>query len=250
METIYRDTENRIFSKTVQAVFLLGIWAVSTHAETVPAASKAYVYWTNNDNGSIGRAATTGTGADETFIASITGGAVGGAGLTLDNSYIYWTSANGGSATTIARASLDGTDVNNEFITGALNPCGIAVNSSYIYWAGDVGTSIGRANIDGTGANQEFIETGNGVCGVAVTKSYIYWANYETGDIGRAKLDGSDVNDHFISGSSSGVAVEGDYIYFTAGDGTSTCTKSSASARPGAISSAWKTVCPMPSLKK
>jgi hypothetical protein len=39
--------------------------------------------------------------------------------------------------------------------------------------------------------------------------------------IGRAKLDGKDVNNDFINASSgSGIAIQGDYIYFTAGGGT------------------------------
>jgi hypothetical protein len=40
---------------------------------------------------------------------------VGGAGLTVNGNYIYWTGANGGASTTIARATLDGTDVNTDF---------------------------------------------------------------------------------------------------------------------------------------
>jgi hypothetical protein len=225
-KTICRAAEKRIFGKTMVAFFLLCTWADSSLAQTTvdqrelaarAPAAKAYIYWTNSGNGSVGRATINGKQATETFITLNT---LGGAGLTMDKNYIYWTSANGGSATTIARADLNGTNVDQTFIIGAQNPCGIAVNSSNIFWAGDVGSSIGRANLDGTGVNQSFITTGTGVCGVAITGSHIYWANYLTGDIGRAKLDGSGVKEDFISGCGSGIAIKGKYIYFTAASGT------------------------------
>jgi virginiamycin B lyase len=219
-KTIYCATEKRIFGKTILAVFLLCAWVASSHAQAVPPPAATYVYWTNSNNGSIGRATTSGTDVNEKFIPS---GPVGGAGLTVDGKHIYWSTANGGTATDIARANLNGTGVNRKFITGAQNPCGVAVNSSHIYWAGDVGTSIGRANLNGTGVNQNFISTGTGVCGVIVTSSHIYWANYQTQEIGRANLDGSGINQSFISGAGSGagIAIEGNHIYFTTSGGTS-----------------------------
>ena len=173
-------SEGRVFGKTMAAFFLLcasGAQASADHQRLVEPKAKSYLYWTNSNDGSIGRALASGKGAKENFI---TLSAAGGAGMTVDTNYIYWSGANGGSATTIARANLDGTGINPTFITGARNPCGVAVKSAYIYWAGDVGSSIGRANINGSGVNQNFIATGTGVCGVAVTKNHIYWANYET----------------------------------------------------------------------
>ena len=211
---ICRAGKTRILDKTIAAIFTIFALAASPD---IAHAKAGFVYWTNTVNGSVGRATTKGTRANEKFITLNT---TGGAGLTVDDNYIYWTSANGGSATTIARANLDGSGVNQNFITGAHNPCGVTVNSNFIYWAGDVGTSIGRANIDGSGVNQNFIPTGGGVCGVAITKKYIYWANYQTGQIGRAKLNGKDVNTNFISGCGSGIAIQGDFIYFTLSSGS------------------------------
>jgi virginiamycin B lyase len=183
-------------------------------------ATQGYVYWTNNNNGTIGRATITGTDANEKFIK--TGYKNGNASLTVNADYIYWTTANGGTATYIGRADLDGKDVNPKFInTAGDNVCGVAVNSTYIYWVGDVGTYIGRANLDGTDVNPEFIEVGTRVCGLAVTKSDIYWANYDDGEIGRANIDGSDPNSDAIDvGSVVGIAIEGDYVYFTSNGGT------------------------------
>jgi virginiamycin B lyase len=179
-----------------------------------------YIYWTNNKNGTVGRATIEGTGVQQKFIPSTTGGKGGGGGMTSNKQYIYWTSANGGTATTLLRAKLDGSNVNKNFITGAHNPCGVTVDSKYIYWGGDVGSAIGRANLDGTGVNQTFITTGTGVCGVVVTSSHIYWANYETGWIGRANLNGTGVNQDFIQTAAAGsLAIAGKYMYWT-NDGT------------------------------
>jgi hypothetical protein len=185
-----------------------------------PLKTRQYIYWTNDHNGSIGRANANGAGVNETFIHSTTKGKVGGGGLTTNKQFVYWTSANGGTATTILRAKLDGSAVDKTFITGAQNPCGITVNSKYLYWGGDVGSAIGRANLDGTGVNRDFIATGTGVCGVVVTSTHIYWANYQTNWIGRANLDGSGVDLDFIQTEAAGsVAISGKYIYW-ANNGT------------------------------
>jgi hypothetical protein len=225
--SIFRAAEKLIHRSLVAGILLC--WCAASHGQAVPADQDAteqpaaiptYVYWTNYQNGTIGRASTTGTGANEAFIGTITGGSLGGAGITVDSKYVYWTGANGGSATTIARANLNGTSPNKTFITGAHNPCGVAVNKTNIYWAGDVGSAIGRANLDGTGVNQNFISTGTGVCGVAVTGTHIYWANYRSGEIGRANLNGTSVDTSFIGGSGAGIAIYGGYIYYTSSTGT------------------------------
>ena len=201
--------KTKVCDKIIAAVFAIVALAAMPYAAHAKA---GFVYWTNTVNGSVGRATIKGKKADESFITLDT---TGGAGLTADAKHLYWTSANGGTATTIARANLDGSGVKQNFITGASNPCGVTVDSNFIYWAGDTGSSIGRANIDGSGVNQSFISTGGGVCGVVVTKKYIYWANYQTGNIGRAKLNGTGVNNTFINGCGSGIAIQGDFIYFT-----------------------------------
>ena len=74
--------------------------------------------------------------------------------MAVDAHYVYW--ANLGT-NTIARANLDGTGVNENFITGANAPVGVAVDAHYVYWANFVSNTIARANLDGTGAIQDFI---------------------------------------------------------------------------------------------
>jgi hypothetical protein len=75
--------------------------------------------------------------------------------------HIYWTNGYW-----IGRASLDGTGVNQRFITGAADTDAVAVADGYLYWANTGGRgaqkgggTIGRANINGTGVNQRFIIT-------------------------------------------------------------------------------------------
>ena len=65
---------------------------------------------------------------------------------------------------TIGRANLDGSGVDQSFITGA--QVGVAVDSQHVYWTNSSSDAIGRANLDGSGVDQSFI-TGAQV-GVAV----------------------------------------------------------------------------------
>ena len=131
---------------------------------------------------------------------------------------IYWTNLGDG---TIGRANLDGTGVNNGFVSGAGATTNPAVNATYIYW-GTAGT-IARANVDGSGVNPNFI-SGAGTPGtVTVGGNYIYWGN--GANIARANLDGTGVNMSFITGIPGGpyfgsasnaasLAVDGSYIYW------------------------------------
>jgi hypothetical protein len=48
---------------------------------------------------------------------------------------------------------------------------------AFIYWANTDGYSIGRANVDGSGATDAFLSFGYQIpCGVAVSGNYIYWS--------------------------------------------------------------------------
>jgi hypothetical protein len=179
-------------------------------------------------------------GASDTATLTATGEKPAPASLTLKGAgavvrHIYWTNAE---TDTIGRANLDGSGVNQSFIsvTSGNQPNGVAVDAHHVYWSngnclyppGCVQT-IGRANLDGSGVNQSFI-TGTGpfdysVAGLAVDANYIYWANWSTtgnDTIGRANLDGSGVNPSFITGASGtnsgspiGIAVDANYIYWS-----------------------------------
>jgi hypothetical protein len=135
--------------------------------------------------------------------------------------FVYWTNQGG---TTIGRAKINGTGVNNSFITGLDDPHGVAVDSKYIYWSQGSATtgSIGRANLDGSGANPNFIPHTpeiNQPFGVAVTPTAVFWGEVNQ-YIGRANLDGSSPQPRFINlGSSSfsacGIAADSSFLYWT-----------------------------------
>lgn len=134
------------------------------------------------------------------------------AGTGVAEAFIYWANYSTG---TVGRAKLDGTGVNQVFITGLSHPSDVAVDADYIYWTDDAG--IGRANLDGSGVNKTFIMA-PASCGIAVNRGHIYWSNAFPGTtIGRANLDGSGVNPSFITGAADpcGVAVDSAHIYWS-----------------------------------
>lgn len=109
----------------------------------------------------------------------------------------------------IARANLDGSNANPDFIampsgTNGLLVCeGIAVDATHIYWAGNAVGAIGRANLDGSEANPWFITGLESPCGLAIDSSHVYWVStdyteYDQGSIGRATLSGTNVQPEFL----------------------------------------------------
>ena len=152
--------------------------------------------------------------------------------------YVYWANNPKHQAGTIGRANLDGSGVDERFITSLGTSrqvqvvSGVAVNSTHLYWVNNETRTIGRARLDGTGANQDFIadvkpSAASFPSGVAVDEEHIYWVSKvgddfgfkpSSGAIGRANLDGTGVDASFISGvnfPSGGVAVEGSHLYWT-----------------------------------
>ena len=89
-----------------------------------------HVYWNNDHDGAIGRANLDGTGVDKSFIAT---GYPSATGLAVDGEHVYWVSssafrrrqrllalvsARAPQSGAIGRANLDGTGVNDDFISG------------------------------------------------------------------------------------------------------------------------------------
>jgi virginiamycin B lyase len=127
--------------------------------------------------------------------------------------------------TAIGRANLDGTEVNQTFITGASDPSGLDVDAEYIYWTNEYGTeAIGRSGLDGTGVDDSFITpmpTVFGPADVAVDADYVYWTNHHdfpSYSIGRANLDGTDADQSFITTDTpypSALAIDAEHVYWT-----------------------------------
>ncbi len=92
--------------------------------------------------------------------------------MAVDTTHVYRANSEGN---TIGRARLDGSEVENSFISGARWPCGVAIEGGHIYW-GNAGTAkastgrpaIGRANLEGTDADQAWVVGMLDVCGVAI----------------------------------------------------------------------------------
>jgi hypothetical protein len=216
------------------------------------AVSSSHVYWSDDEAGTIGRARTDGThvqrslitanadalataggflywttssfsgtpaaiwrsrpdGTHKRKLASIGQGTYIG-GLAVNGSRICWTNRDRG---TIGRAHLDGTHINQHFVTGLTDPTGLAMSSRNLFWANTVpetSDSIGRARLDGTHVNPNFITGASYPYGVAVGRGYLYWANYNSGTIGRANLDGTQVHQSFISAHTFYNAAEPQYV--------------------------------------
>jgi O-glycosyl hydrolase len=148
-------------------------------------------------------------------------------GSSSSGEHIYWANSGSENAGDIGQANVDGTDVNESFLSAAEtggDPNGVAVSSSHVYWAQydeDGGTEIGRANPNVNDANASFITGVSAPEDVVVTSSYLYWTNYGNGTIGRANLNGTGVKMGFITGAHKpiGLAVNASYIYWTNEDG-------------------------------
>ena len=67
--------------------------------------------------------------------------------------------------------------MNQNFITGCVNPSGVAIDGSHIYWGNVNSGTIGRADLDGQNVNQNFITGAYFPMAVAVDGSHVYWAN-------------------------------------------------------------------------
>ena len=175
----------------------------------------------------IAAAATVGT----VLLLATTGSQAAG------SPHVYWTNHGPGPIPpgTIGQANVDGSGVNQSFISDPTTPLGIAVDSNHIYWANVFAGTIGRANLDGTGVDQSFIIGAIAPIAVAVDSGHVYWADQGTcattcpppqqgeGTIGRANLDGTGVNPSFITGASNpvGVAVDANHVYWSNEDPTS-----------------------------
>jgi hypothetical protein len=166
----------------------------------------AYVYWADELNGTIGRAANDGSSVEPGFIA----GTNGPDAVAVNSTHIFWANRSGKS---IGRANIDGTGVNQKFIPLAVEPSGVAVGASYIFWSSITGSAIGRANLDGSNPLPDLVPGVEVPCGVAVDSGHVYWADTGVNPvIGRASLGGLTPKLNFVDAKGSklicGVAVD------------------------------------------
>ena len=110
-----------------------------------------HLYWSNSNGETIGTANLDGTGVQQDFIS---GSGIGDPeGMATDGTYLYWAN----NTTTIARAKLDGTDVEPAWLPLTRGVDSVAVDEGHLYWSSVSLWSIGTANLDGTGVNETLI---------------------------------------------------------------------------------------------
>jgi hypothetical protein len=204
------------------------------------ALSGSYIYLADRDSGMVGHVDLNGGGGVPDLFTipqpvseeGLSRREVNATSLAVEEPYIYWSSANGGSpiGDAIGRARVDGGSIEPDFIKTQTPAYEVTVAAGHIYWITEHG--IARANLDGRGLEEDFIPlheiktngtdlTDHIADGIAVAEDHIYWAT-ERG-IARANLDGREVDLRFITGLPYvyGVAVGAGYVYWKASDARS-----------------------------
>lgn len=126
--------------------------------------------------------------------------------------YLYWATE---TDSTIARANLDGSDIDLDFIADQARPWDVVVDDTYIYWTNSRGGSIGRALLDGSDVDPGFITGASMPRSLARDDTYLYWNNRSVNAIGRARLDGTEVIQGYVpSGFPDGLAISDSHIYW------------------------------------
>ena len=147
---------------------LLALLAIGTAMLFLGSRAEAAIYWTNGSEGTIGRAESDGTLAEQDFITGLeTPRAV-----AIDGEHIYWTDLG---TESIGRADLDGTDVEPEFVPNVGVAFGLAVYGGHIYWTSRSTESIGRADLDGSNVADEFIGPRLTPTALTVDAEGIFW---------------------------------------------------------------------------
>ena len=186
--------------------FGIGVWANETH-----------IFLTTNFNPkAIWRANLDGTEPDENFIE------LSGQPKQIwgDDTYLYFKMG-----TTIGRVKLDGTGLEESFITGiataAASDHGFTGDATYLYWF-ESSTVIGRSKLDGTEVEHTFMEGLDSLTNIKVNDTFIYWGQWGKNRVGRANLDGTEPNENFIevaNGNVLGVAIDATYVYWSVSSG-------------------------------
>ena len=203
MKKIFRSNIARVITMALVTPALSTIF--TSLGEGAANAAGERIYWESNigDNcptysNNIGSANLDGSNSDSVTISNSTAscGSDYVYQITSDTNYLYWGLP---SSKKIARASLDGSNKNLNFISSIpYGGYGIAVDANYIYfdnsveYGGNSDHSIGRANLNGTGVVNNFINLGTGgAYNLQVAEGYLYWSTGAGKTVKRIKSDGT-----------------------------------------------------------
>jgi hypothetical protein len=196
-----------------------GVAALSVAAALVvglvlllPACARGALYWPTSYG--LARANADGSEYKSQFISpDLAGGEYHGCeDVVVDTSHVYWSDP---ARDAIARAKLDGSGVEYDFLTGLANPCGMAVDATSIYWTEERGEAIARANLDGGELNRGFIVGIPKPCGVAVGGGYIFWTSGN--GLTRMPLSGGvpqRIHEGSLGDAFCGVDVDAAHVYW------------------------------------
>lgn len=143
------------------------------------------------------------------------------------SAYVYWAAYDSGNST-IARADLDGSNVNASLVRSIYFGAGVASDGTFVYW-GESGSNprmgaVGRATIDGAFADHAFQPGGTfcGVFDVVATASDLIWLKSTCSGIPDRAINrvgkGGNQGGASTPVSANGIcgfAVDGTYVYWS-----------------------------------
>jgi virginiamycin B lyase len=160
----------------------------------------------------------TATITQSTILGFVTTGTSALIGIVADASFLYWCNT---SKKSIARAKLNGTGYEPEWIKATNDVLGVTVDGSHVYWCSAIDTGagngfIGRATLAGGTVEQAWISGITYPVGVAVDAAHIYWCAYTHNAIGRAAIGGGTVEQEWIKGAvgPQGIDVNAAHVYW------------------------------------
>lgn len=164
----------------------------------------------------IGRSALDGTGVNLSLVTA----AADVNSVAVRGEYLYWATD-----TTIGRAKLDGTEVDNAFLTGlgagGITPdiADIAVTDQYIFWINNAGGSsrIGRADVEGTGVNPSLVTSGSVLSYLAANVTHVYYASASFAVFKRVTAIGTGEENmpYLNAGTLGDFAIDRTHLYYS-----------------------------------
>lgn len=128
---------------------------------------------------------------------------------------VYWGNTQDG---TIGKAGTDGTDVDQQWVSGKSSVVGLALTSSHLHYMRQAGNTIGRMDLGAAGDNASFITGASDPYQMVTDGRFLYWAgNDGANGVFRAPIGGGapvKIVDQ-LNGDPVGVAIFGSWLYFS-----------------------------------